>query len=177
MEESLHKIYEDHASLLHFLTESGIAAPPALALAAGYALNANLRRALEAEEFDGSQVLGLLELAQSDQVTLDITQLSYVAGQRMKKAMTRLELAVAGELPAEMAISSARSIAECLRVMPFEVNLWQAQNTWNDLLQRGTLDLWDEELCAGFRKLGQALHISLNDLVVEQAAGGLVASV
>ena len=77
MEESLHKIYEDHASLLHFLTESGMAAPPALALAAGYALNANLRRALEAEEFDGGQVLALLELAQSDQVTLDTTQLSY----------------------------------------------------------------------------------------------------
>ena len=173
MEESLHKIYEDHASLLHFLTESGMAAPPALALAAGYALNANLRRALEAEEFDGSQVLGLLELAQSDQVTLDSTQLSYVAGLRMRKAMTRLELAVEGELPPEVAITSARSVAECLRVMPFEVNLWQAQNIWNDLLQRGTMDLWDEELRGGFRKLGQALHISLDDLVVEQAAIGI----
>ena len=173
MEESLHKIYEDHASLLHYLTESGMAAPPALALAAGYALNANLRRALEAEEFDGAQVLGLLELAQSDQVTLDSTQLSYVAGLRMKKAMTRLELAVEGELPPDMAITSARSIAECLRIMPFEVNLWQAQNIWNDLLQRGTMDLWDEELRAGFRKLGQALHISLDDLVVEQAAVGI----
>ncbi len=173
MEESLHKIYEDHASLLHFLTESGMAAPPALALAAGYALNANLRRALEAEEFDGAQVLALLALAQSDQVTLDTTQLSYVAGLRMKKAMTRLELAVAGELPPEPAIASARSIAECLRILPFEVNLWQAQNIWNDLLQRGTLDLWDEDLRAGFRKLGQALHISLDDLVVEQAAVGV----
>ena len=31
MEESLRKIYEDHASLMHFLTESGMTAPPALA--------------------------------------------------------------------------------------------------------------------------------------------------
>ncbi len=176
MEESLHKIYEDHASLLHFLTESGMAAPPALALAAGFALNANLRRALEAEEFDGAQVLALLQLAQSDQVALDTTQLSYVAGLRMKKAMTRLEMAVDGQLLPEVAISSARSIAECLRVMPFEVNLWQAQNIWNDLLQRGTLDLWDEERRLGFRKLGQALHISLEELVVEQAAVGIAAS-
>ena len=174
MEESLHKIYEDHASLLHFLTEAGMAAPPALALAAGYALNANLRRALEAEEFDGAQVLGLLELAQSDQVALDTTQLSYTAGLRMKKAMTRLELAVDGEVPPELAITSARSIAECLRVMPFEVNLWQAQNTWNDLLQRGALELWNEEWRASFRKLGQALNISLDDLVVEKVAAGVV---
>ena len=174
MEESLHKIYEDHASLLHFLTESGMTAPPALALAAGYALNANLRRALEAEDFDGAQVLGLLELAQSDQVTLDSTQLSYVAGLRMKKAMARLELAVEGEAPPEPAITSARSVAECLRVMPFEVNLWQAQNIWNDLLQGGTLDVWNEELRAGFRKLGQALNISQDDLVVEKAATGVL---
>ena len=37
MEESLRKIYEDHASLLHFLTETGMAAPPALASAAQFA--------------------------------------------------------------------------------------------------------------------------------------------
>ena len=52
MEDSLRKIYEDHASLLHFLTESGIAAPPALALAASFAINASLRRAIEADPFD-----------------------------------------------------------------------------------------------------------------------------
>ena len=57
----------------------------------------------------------------------------------MKKAMSRLEQAVDGEMPPELAITSARSIAECLRVMPFEVNLWQAQNIWNDLLQRGSV--------------------------------------
>ena len=50
MEDSLRKIYEDHASLLHFLTESGMAAPPALALAANFAINASLRRAIEAEQ-------------------------------------------------------------------------------------------------------------------------------
>ncbi len=44
MEDSLRKIYDDHASLLHFLAESGMTVPPALALAAGYALNADLRR-------------------------------------------------------------------------------------------------------------------------------------
>ena len=39
MEDSLRKIYEDHASLLHFLTESGMNPPPALALAASFAIN------------------------------------------------------------------------------------------------------------------------------------------
>ena len=60
MEDSLRKIYEDHASLLHFLTESGMNPPPALALAAGFALNVGLRRALEAEPFDPQEVVDLL---------------------------------------------------------------------------------------------------------------------
>src|SRR6185312_570771 len=47
MEDSLRKIYEDHASLLRFLTESGIPAPPALATAAAFAINSGLRRAIE----------------------------------------------------------------------------------------------------------------------------------
>ena len=54
MEDSLRKIYEDHASLLHFLTESGMNPPPALALAASFAINSCLRRAIEAEEFDAA---------------------------------------------------------------------------------------------------------------------------
>ena len=167
MEESLHKIYEDHASLLHFLTESGMTAPPALALAAGYALNANLRRALESEDFDGGQVMAVLDLVRADQVALDSSHLSYVAGLRMKKAMRRLEAAADGEISPEPAIASALGIAACLRILPFEVNLWQAQNIWNDLLQHGALHLWNEDLRDQFRKLGHALNISIDNLVVE----------
>ena len=173
MEESLHKIYEDHASLLHFLTESGMSAPPALALAAGYALNANLRRALEAENFDGSQVLGLLELAQADLVALETPQLSYVAGMRMKRAMARLEDMEHDDNEAGAALASALSIAECLRAMPFEVDLWQAQNIWNDLLQRGDTAGWSEDWREGFRKLGLALNISVDRLVVEEGVSVL----
>ena len=48
IEKSLTTIYEDHASLLHYLSQAGLPKPPALTLAAGFAINAGLRRALEA---------------------------------------------------------------------------------------------------------------------------------
>ena len=48
IEKSLTTIYEDHASLLHYLFSAGLPKPPALTLAAGFAINAGLRRALEA---------------------------------------------------------------------------------------------------------------------------------
>ncbi len=182
MEDSMRNIYEDHASLLHYLTESGMAAPPALALAASFALNASLRRALEAELFDAAEVQSLLVRAEGDQVKLDTTLLSYTAGQRMKRAMVRLEVAGSATAPSAVvpahpamisALNVAITIAQTLATMPFEVNLWQAQNIWNDLLRKneGTDRLPEStaEWKEGFRKLGFALNIAVDRIVVEAA--------
>ncbi len=168
MEDSLRKIYEDHASLMHFLTESGMSPPPALSLAASFAINASLRRALEADPFDPIEIESLLARAAADQITLDAPLLSFTAGQRMKRAMIRLEAAAAGEGPAAYTLASAVSIADTLRTMPFEVNLWQAQNIWNDLLRRSDKNYWSEEWKEGFKKLGEALNIDVDRLVVEE---------
>ena len=180
MEESLRNIYEDHASLLHYLTESGMAAPPALALAASFALNASLRRALDAENFDAADVQSLLVRAEGDQVKLDTTLMSFTAGQRMKRAMVRLEVAASASAPGAVtpahpattsALNVAITIAQTLATMPFEVNLWQAQNIWNDLLRRneGTARLPESttEWKEGFRRLGLALNIDVDRVVVE----------
>jgi len=169
MEDSLRKIYDDHASLLHFLTESGMIVPPALALAAGYAVNAALRRALETDDFKTDDFEALLYRATADQIALDTPQLSYAAGQRMKRAMVRLEAAAAaGDPNASNALGQALTVAETLRFVPFEVNLWQAQNIWNDLLQRPATDTWPDPSREDFRKLGRALNIAVDRLVVEE---------
>jgi alpha-amylase/alpha-mannosidase (GH57 family) len=168
METSLRTIYEDHASLLHFLTETGMSAPPALALAASFAINASLRRAIEAETFDPAEIESLLNRAHTDQITLDTHLLSFTAGQRMKRAMVRLEAAAEGEPSAAGALSQALTIANTLHLMPFEVNLWQAQNIWNDLLRRGDKNYWTDEWREGFKKLGEALNIKVDQLVIEE---------
>jgi len=168
VEDSLHKIYEDHASLLHYLTESGMTAPSALALTASFAINASLRRALEAETFDPVEIDALFQRADSDQVTLDTHLLSFAAGMRMKRAMVRLEAAAAGDTSAVAALQSALTIAISLRTMPLDVNLWQSQNIWNDLLRRSDSSYWQPEWRDGFKKLGEALNISVERLVIEE---------
>ncbi|WP_348267736.1 DUF3536 domain-containing protein [Edaphobacter paludis] len=167
MEDSLRKIYEDHASLLHFLTEAGIAAPPALALASSFAINASLRRAIEAEPFDPIEIERLLNRAETDQIDLDPHLLGFAAGQRMKRAMIRLEAEAFGNFSATGAISNAVAIANSLRKLPFEVNFWQAQNIWNDLLRRSDKTYWTEEWKEGFKQLGEAMNICVDQLVVE----------
>jgi alpha-amylase/alpha-mannosidase (GH57 family) len=168
MEDSLRKIYEDHASLLHFLTESGMAAPPALASAATFAINASLRRAIASEAFDPSEIESLLSRAETDQITLDAQLLSYTAGQRMKRAMIRLEAAASGDSTATGALANALTVADTLHKMPFEVNIWQAQNIWNDLLRRSDTNYWSQEWKVDYKKLGHAMNISVEQLVIEE---------
>lgn len=167
MEESLRKIYEDHASLLHFLIESNIAAPPALALASSFAVNASLRRAIEADPFDPIEIERLLSRAETDQIELDGHLLGYTAGQRMKRAMIQLEAEAAGEPTSANAMHNAVMIATSLRDMPFEVNFWQAQNIWNDLLRRSDKSYWTHDWEENFKALGEAMNICVDQLVVE----------
>jgi alpha-amylase/alpha-mannosidase (GH57 family) len=168
MEDSLRKIYEDHASLLDFLTETGIAPPPALEVAANYAINSSIRRALTVETFDAEAIESLLSRAESEHITLNAQEISYTAGQCMKRAMVRLEAAAAGDPSANGALANAVTIAETLRKFPFEVNLWQAQNIWNDLLSRSDKNYWTEVWKEDFKRLGEAMNIKVDQLVVEE---------
>ena len=168
MEDSLRKIYEDHASLLRFLTESGMAAPPALAIAANFAINASLRRAISADNFDAIEIGALFARATADQVVVDTQALSFAAGERMKRAMVALEAAADKDHAMRGALQTALTIATGLRTLPFDVNLWQAQNIWNDLFRRSDKNYWSPEWKLAFKKLGEALYISVDDLVIDE---------
>jgi hypothetical protein len=169
------RIYEEHATLLDFLGEANVSAPPALALTAGFAINASLRRAIDSDIYDSSEVARLLHRGEIDHVKLDAPLLGYTADKRMKRAMVKLEAAIGNGNGNEKAqppqnvsvLQDTLAIAESLRTLPMDVNLWQAQNIWNDLLRRCDTSHWSREWREGFFKLGLALNISVDDLVVE----------
>jgi alpha-amylase/alpha-mannosidase (GH57 family) len=170
VENSLCTIYDAHASLLHFLAQSGLPKPPALTLAAGFAINAGLRRLLETDPLDAIQLRSLVSLAAADQVALDTHLLGYLADQRMKRVMVELH----GEPHNLETLDTAVEIARALRVLPFELNLWQAQNIWYETLlasrsRIAALSPVDQQQWKlNFRELGSLLFISVEDLVVEE---------
>jgi alpha-amylase/alpha-mannosidase (GH57 family) len=168
MEESLRKIYEDHASLLRYLTESGMSAPPALAIAANFAINSSLRRALESDTFDTDEIQTLFARAAADQITVDTPLLAFTAGERMKRAMVALEAAATNDRAMMTALRAALNVATGLRTLPFDVNLWQSQNIWNDLFSRSDKNYWSPEWKLAFKKLGEALYIRVDELVVDE---------
>ncbi|MGH9563109.1 MAG: DUF3536 domain-containing protein, partial [Terracidiphilus sp.] len=179
IENSLTTIYQDHASLLHYLAHAGLPKPPALTLAAGFAINAGLRRALESDPVDLAQLRSFLALAQSDQVPLERATLSYIADQRMKRAMVELQMSSGSLEMLDRALQLARTLAE----LPFDLNLWQAQNIWYEILRTSSYalsalaseerPLWDKEFdelgacvtfdCEAIRALEEADAAMAND--------------
>jgi alpha-amylase/alpha-mannosidase (GH57 family) len=172
VENSLVKIYEEHASLLHFLNASGLPKPPALTMAAGFAINAGFRRALEEEPIDLARVRSLISLAKSDGVVLESHALRYLTDQHMKRAMVRLQ---AKPLESE-SLEHALTLARTLRELPFELNLWQAQNIWYDTLTKSNRFLMGVEASTAarwrenFLELGRQLSIAVEQLVVEEGS-------
>ncbi|MGB8261301.1 MAG: DUF3536 domain-containing protein [Terracidiphilus sp.] len=168
IENSLTNIYEDHASLLHFLSQAGLPKPPALTLAAGFAINAGLRRALESDPIDQALLRSFLSLADADQVPLETTTLSYIADQRMKRAMIELQMS-SGSL--EM-LDRALVLGRTLEDLPFELNLWQAQNIWYEIMRTAGYGLTalDPEDRARWEKSFADLGVCLSiDTVAMQA--------
>jgi alpha-amylase/alpha-mannosidase (GH57 family) len=172
VEDSLVKIYEEHASLLHFLNASGLPKPPALTMAAGFAINAGLRRALEEEPIDLGRVRSLISLAKSDGVVLETHTLRYLTDQHMKRAMVHLH----AKPLEDGALDHALTLARTLRELPFELNLWQAQNIWYDTLTKSNRFLLGLEASAAelwrtnFLELGRQLSIAVEQLVVEEGS-------
>lgn len=161
IESSLTSIYRDHASLLHYLSQAGLPKPPALNLAAEFAINAGLRRVLQSEPIDQAQLRSYLTLAKSDQVKLESTELTFIADEKMRRAMIALQMS-SGSFDA---LDRALTLARCLDEMPFELNLWQAQNVWYEILRTSSYALtalvpedrqrWEAE----FNELGECLSI------------------
>ncbi len=155
-EENLIRLYDDHASLLHFLSQAEVPRPPALALAANFAVNVLLKRALAADPIDAAQVRGALALAAQDHVELDRQTLSFTADARMGEAMG----AFAAKPGNRGALEKALAVAEALSLLPFEANIWQAQNMWH-ALAGAKASVADGEL---FRHLGEALSIAVDQI-------------
>jgi alpha-amylase/alpha-mannosidase (GH57 family) len=171
IESSLTTIYEDHASLLHYLSQAGLPKPPALTLAAGFAINAGLRRALETDPIDIAQMRSFLTLAKADQVPLETATLSYIADQRMKRAMVELQLSAGSLEMLDRALTLARNLVE----LPIELNLWQAQNIWYEILRSSSMGLtaqgkddhprWDKS----FNDLATCLSIDFASITADDA--------
>jgi hypothetical protein len=161
------QIYEYHGPLLRFLADLGAPLPGAIQTATHYILNTDLRRAFEREEIDLDRIGALLDQAHTSGVSLDTAGLSYALGQTIDRLAEELQTR-ADNLPRLVQLDALVGLA---RSLPFEVNLWKAQNVYYDILQTtypflhrraGYQDPDAEAWVARFRALGDQLKVQLD---------------
>ena len=110
-----------------------------------------------------------LQLAKADQVPLETATLSYIADQRMKRAMVELQLSAGSLEMLDRELTLARTLSE----MPFDLNLWQAQNIWYEIFRTSKYALtalteeerprWEKD----FAELGRCLTIDTVAIAVQ----------
>jgi alpha-amylase/alpha-mannosidase (GH57 family) len=124
------ELYEHHAPLMRFLTYLRIPLPRAFRTAAEVVLSADLRWAFEEEEPDLDRVRAHLEAVTLWRIDLDTEGLSYA----LRRTMERLADRFRAE-PSDLAnLQRLDTIVSLARFLPFEVDLWKAQNTYYEVL-------------------------------------------
>lgn len=130
-EAACRHVYEHHAPLLSFLAELQTPLPGLLRATAEAVLSTSIERALAEAEPDLERVRSLLDTAARQHVNLDPAGLEIALRQRLNAAVEQW-----ARKPGDLhLLELAESVAAVARVVPFEVNLWNSQNVYYDLVQ------------------------------------------
>jgi len=130
-EAAYRQIYEHHAPLMRFLSSMGTPVPREFQIAAEFAINTELRRLIEAPGLDRDAVDALLREAARSGVVFDKAGLGYALARAIARRADEFR-----ERPDEIGLLQELAAAVGLaRELPFEVDVWQAQNIYYDLLQ------------------------------------------
>ena len=131
------QIYETHAPMMRFLSDLRTPLPRAFSIAAEFALNSHLRSAFEdVENLDFVRINTLIEEARAQAVRLDEATLAF-ALRRTIRRLSEQFLEDPDNLELMKKLEAAAGIA---RALPFEVNVWRAQNNYYHVLQKNYPD-------------------------------------
>ncbi|MGO9211294.1 MAG: DUF3536 domain-containing protein [Terriglobales bacterium] len=130
-EAACRHVYEHHAPLLSFLAELHTPLPGLLRSTAEAVLSNSVERALAEPEPDLERVRGLLDTAARQHINLDTAGLEVALRQRLNAVVEQW-----ARKPGDLhLLELAESVASVARVVPFEVNLWNSQNVYYELVQ------------------------------------------
>ncbi len=159
-------ITDRYATLMRFLADLHAPAPPALRMATEYVLNSELRRQFDSDKPDLERVRALIAECASSKVAFDSETLGYACKARVDR-LTDLLMKSPNDLDL---LQTTTATVMLLRELPFQANLWKAQNNYFALAQTiwpgmhgnsvegvDTAREWE----AQFLKLGEALGFEM----------------
>ena len=162
-EASYRQIYERNAPLMRFLRNLALPQPAEFRAAAELVLNAEVRREAASDELDTDRMLALIAEAEESDVALDREGIGFALTRTLERAMARF----AEDPDAPDRLERIEELARVTRQVPFPVNLWNAQNTYWDLMHTVLPDKRHEAIdnaaarawVERFEGLGETFHI------------------
>jgi hypothetical protein len=125
-------IYDTQAPLIRFLYDLSIPVPPALKAAAQIVLNNQLRLEFEKTDLDTSSVQSVLRESLASHIDIDVTTLEFTIRKRLEKEAEQ----IAEHLDEIEQVRKFRQFIGLISSLPFQVDLWTAQNIlYNPLRQ------------------------------------------
>jgi hypothetical protein len=127
------QVYATHAPMMRFVADLRVPLPRAFSMAAEFALNSNLRAAFEdADNLDFTRINALIEEARVQGVSLDAPTLGFALRRTIKRLSEQFL-----ENPDDLELmKKLEAVAGVARSLPFEVNIWRAQNNYYQMLQK-----------------------------------------
>jgi hypothetical protein len=164
-ESSYRQLYDSRAPLMRFVAAHGIPLIRHFQAAAEVTLNAELRRAIEAQDVNVDLVRALMEEAKAVHVNLDAATLEFALRRKLETMAEQWETQ-----PCDLEkVQSLEATVKLARSFPFEIRLWDIQNIYHSVLTssangnkpHGTgcdLPEWNQS----FRSLGEQLGMRMS---------------
>jgi (1->4)-alpha-D-glucan 1-alpha-D-glucosylmutase len=126
------RLYEQHLPTMRFLADLHVPMPRAFQTAAEFIVNTDLSWAFKDDEPNLEHVRALMKEAVTWKVPLDTAGLSY----RLKRMTERVSNRFRAQ-PTDLShLTSLEEVVDLVRTLPFEVDLWQPQNTYYEMLHK-----------------------------------------
>lgn len=129
-ESSYRQLYDSRAPLMRFIAAHGMPLIRHFQAAAEVTLNAELRRAIEADSLNVDLIRALMEEARAVHVNLDAATLEYALRGKLERMAEEWE---SQPCNAEK-LTSLESAVKLALSFPFEIRLWEIQNVYHSVL-------------------------------------------
>lgn len=165
-EDKFITLYENSKSLMSYVRETGMPVPLSFMNTAETALNLKLQKMFTSETVDAGKIKEDVGEIESWHVPVDNVALEFIIRRRIEGAMAALlEEPENGQRLTEVIL-----LVEAAALLPLQVNLWQTQNMYWDLVQSRASELpaTDEAV----KVLGNLLFFNV-PAVLEKAKGDI----
>jgi hypothetical protein len=166
-EAAYRELYRHHAPLMRFMSELRLPLPEAFKTTAEYVLNTDLRRTVTREPIDMERVRDLLEEVRSAQVELDVKTVGYA----IERSMERVARQLAENPEDQTLLETLEALATTARSLAFDIDVWQVQNIYFDLMKltyprlrvlAAVGETRASEWVSAFMRLGEQLAVSVD---------------